>query len=162
MGTILSVSPAGNSGGARISFRFDHIEIHHRRIPIVVDLRSMASFMEVEFAQIPETTPGFGTPYVWATTHQIGGDIKYGVGGPITDQWSHTLVKVYSTACWFISGINLARNAARRWMARIGCKRSGCSPLVPAAFSECAAWRSFMRVERNRWEKSFSPQNAVI
>lgn len=93
VGTILSVSPAGNSGGARISFRFDHIEIHHRRIPIVVDLRSMASFMEVEFAQIPETTPGFGTPYVWATTHQIGGDIKYGVGGPVTDQWSHTVGK---------------------------------------------------------------------
>ena len=33
--------------------------------------------MEVQFAQPPETTPDFGTPFVWATTDQIGGDVKY-------------------------------------------------------------------------------------
>jgi hypothetical protein len=58
---------------------------------IVTDMRALASLMEVEFAQIPETSLGFGTPYVWATTHQIGGDVKYGVGGPVTDSSSRTV-----------------------------------------------------------------------
>lgn len=90
-GMILSVSPSGNSSSGKISFRFDRLQIHHRRIPIVTSLRALASFMEVGFAQVPETSPGFGTPYNWATTDQIGGDVKYGVGGPVTDQWGHTV-----------------------------------------------------------------------
>ena len=91
LGTILSVTPAGNSGGSTISLRFDQLEIHHRRTSVVTSLRALASFLEVEFAQVPETSPGFGTPYVWATTQQIGGDEKYGVGGPVTDKWSNTV-----------------------------------------------------------------------
>jgi hypothetical protein len=90
-GTILQVSPAGAGAKAQIAFRFDHLEIAHRGISIVVNLRAMASFMEVGFAYTPETTPGFGDPYVWSTTHQIGGDVKYGVGGPVTDQFSQTV-----------------------------------------------------------------------
>ncbi len=88
LGTILSVSPADNNVGGKLSLRFDQIEIHHRRSPIVTNLRALASLLEVEFAEIPETTPGFGTPYIWATTDQIGGDVKYGVGGPVTDHVS--------------------------------------------------------------------------
>jgi hypothetical protein len=91
VGTIVSVTLPGNNSRATISFRFDQLEIHHRRTSIVTSLRALASFMDVEFAQIPETSPGFGTPYVWATTQQIGGDEKYGVGGPVTDKWSHTV-----------------------------------------------------------------------
>jgi len=91
LGTILSVSAAGNNSNGKISFRFEQIEVHRRRIAIVANLRATASLMEVESAQIPETSPGFGTPYVWATTDQIGGDVKYGVGGPVTDKWSHTV-----------------------------------------------------------------------
>jgi hypothetical protein len=49
--------------------------------------------MEVQFAQIPETPPGFGTPYPWVTTDLIGGDVKYGVDGPVTDSASQTLGK---------------------------------------------------------------------
>jgi hypothetical protein len=85
------VTPAGNNSPATISFRFDHLEIHHRGTSVVTSLRASASFMEVEFAQIPKTSLGFGTPYVWATTQQIGGDEKYGVGGPVTDKWSQTV-----------------------------------------------------------------------
>jgi len=90
-GMILSVSPSGNNSGNKISFRFDRLEIHHRRIPIVTSLRALASFMEVGYAQVPEAPTGFGTPYNWATTDQIGGDVKYGVGGPVTDHWSRTI-----------------------------------------------------------------------
>jgi hypothetical protein len=91
IGTILSVSRAGNSGAGQITFQFAQIEIHHRRAAMVTNLRAFASPMEVQFAQIPETTPGFGTPYAWATTDQIGGDIKYGVGGPVTDRGSQVV-----------------------------------------------------------------------
>jgi hypothetical protein len=86
IGTILSVSAAGNNNAGRITLRFDQIEVHRRRAAMVTNLRAIASPMEVEFAQTPETTPGFGTPYVWATTNLIGGDVKYGAGGPVTDR----------------------------------------------------------------------------
>jgi hypothetical protein len=90
-GAITAISMAGKSGTGKISFRFDHIEVHRHSVPIVTDLRALASFMEVQFAQIPETSPGFGTPYVWATTDLIGGDVKYGVGGPVTDRGSQVV-----------------------------------------------------------------------
>jgi hypothetical protein len=93
VGTILSVSAAGNNTAGKISFQFAQIEIHHLRAAIFTNLKAIASPMEVEFAQIPETTPGFGTPYTWATTDQIGGDIKYGVGGPVTDRGSEVVGK---------------------------------------------------------------------
>jgi hypothetical protein len=92
-GTIAAVSSAGKSGTGKISFRFDHLEVHRHSIAIVTDLRALASFMEVQFAQTPETSPGFGTPYVWATTELIGGDVKYGVGGPVTDRGSEVVGK---------------------------------------------------------------------
>ena len=49
----------------------------------------MASALEVASAQAPESSIGFGTPYVWATTRLVGGGEKYGVGGPVTDEWSN-------------------------------------------------------------------------
>jgi hypothetical protein len=90
-GTILSVSSVGNNSAGRITLQFAQIEIHHRRMAMVTSLRAIASPMEVAFAQIPETTPGFGTPYVWATTNLIGGDVKYGAGGPVTDRGSQVV-----------------------------------------------------------------------
>jgi hypothetical protein len=90
-GTVVAVSSAGKSGTGRVSFRFDHIEVHRQSVAIVTDLRALASFMEVQYAQIPETTPGFGTPYSWATTDLIGGGVKYGVGGPVTDRGSEVV-----------------------------------------------------------------------
>jgi hypothetical protein len=92
-GTILSAVAAGNGSGGRVSFQFNRIEIRHRTIALVTDLRALASPLEVEFAQIPETTPGFGTPYPWVTTRQIGGDEVYGVGGVVTDQMTNPVGK---------------------------------------------------------------------
>ena len=84
-GAIVSVERAGNGTNGKISLRFDALEIHNRSIPIVANLRALAGFMEVQSAQTPEFSPGFGTPYIWATTRQIGGDEVYGVGGPVTN-----------------------------------------------------------------------------
>ena len=93
IGTILSVSAAGNNNAGKIAFQFTQIEIHHRRMAMVTNLRAIASPMEVQFAQIPETTPGFGTPYSWATTDLVGGGVKYGAGGPVTDRGSQVVGK---------------------------------------------------------------------
>jgi hypothetical protein len=40
--------------------------------------------MEIAEAQIPQSGPGEGDVLNWLTTIQIGGDVKYGVGGPVT------------------------------------------------------------------------------
>ncbi len=94
IGTIVSVSAAGSSNAAaRITLRFDQIEVHGRRMAMVANLRAIASPLEVQFAQIPETSPGFGTPYSWATTDLVGGGVKYGAGGPVTDQASQVVGK---------------------------------------------------------------------
>jgi hypothetical protein len=92
-GAVVSVERAGNGTNGKISFRFDALEFHHRNIPIVANLRALAGFMEVQSAQTPEFSPGFGTPYTWATRRQIGGDEVYGVGGPVTNQNNETVGK---------------------------------------------------------------------
>ena len=56
---------------------------------MVTALRTLAGFMEVQSAETPEFSPGFGTPNTWVTTRQVGGDEVYGVGGPVTDRWSN-------------------------------------------------------------------------
>ena len=40
--------------------------------------------MEVEDAQVPPTGTDRGTPWAWMTTSQIGGEVVYGQGGPVT------------------------------------------------------------------------------
>jgi hypothetical protein len=93
VGAVLSVTAAGSSGGARISLRFNELEIHHQRTAIVTDLRALGSMSEVQEAEIPIVTMDYGTSYAWATLRQIGGDMKYGVGGPVTDSWSRTVCR---------------------------------------------------------------------
>lgn len=90
-GSIVAMTSGGEDKGAEIRLRFDTLESHGRKMAIVTGLRALASLLEVESAQTPETSPGFGTPYVWATTRLVGGGEKYGVGGPVTDEWSNTV-----------------------------------------------------------------------
>jgi len=91
LGTILAATPGSGNSPGMISFRFNAIEYHHTKMPLMTNLRALASSLEVQFAQTPETSPGFGTPYNWATTELIGGDQKYGVGGPVTDRGGQTV-----------------------------------------------------------------------
>jgi hypothetical protein len=93
IGTVVSVAPAGSSGGARITLRFNELEMHHRRTAMVTDMRALGSMVEVEEAEIPRTPLDHGTSYAWATLRQIGGDMKYGVGGPVTDSSGETVGK---------------------------------------------------------------------
>jgi hypothetical protein len=93
VGAIVSVSRAqpGNRQGGSISFRFSEVQHGRQRGRITANLRALGSLLEVMEAQLPETPAGFGTPYNWVTTNLIGGDVKYGVGGPVTDRGSQSV-----------------------------------------------------------------------
>lgn len=68
-------SPSANE--SQISLRFDTIWIGKRRIPIVTNLRAMATMMAVLEAQVPETGPDRATPEDSWITDQIGGEVNY-------------------------------------------------------------------------------------
>ncbi len=84
VGHVIAVTPATGGASAQISFQFDKLVSSHQTTPIATDLRAIAGFMEVLDAQTPTTGPDNGTPSNWWITTQIGGDVLYGVGGPVT------------------------------------------------------------------------------
>lgn len=84
VGQIISVAPAASGNGASISLRFDTVKFSGHSLPITTSLRALASMMEVEDAQVPLTGTDRGTPWAWMTTNQIGGEVVYGQGGPVT------------------------------------------------------------------------------
>jgi hypothetical protein len=83
-GHIVEVIPGSRPIGARISIAFDKLRSSRGTIPITTSLRAVAGSMEIAEAQIPQSGPGEGDVLNWLTTIQIGGDVKYGVGGPVT------------------------------------------------------------------------------
>jgi hypothetical protein len=85
-GHVVEVVPGNGTVGPRISIQFDKLRSSHETIPITTSLRAVAGPMEVAGAQIPRSGPGEGDVSNWLTTTQIGGDVKYGVGGPVTTQ----------------------------------------------------------------------------
>jgi hypothetical protein len=91
-GHIVEVIPASTGGVARVSIQFDEVLSSHETIPIRTSLRAIAGFMRVSEAQIPTTGPGEGDVYRWLTTVQVGGDVVYGAGGPVTAAGNPNLV----------------------------------------------------------------------
>ena len=85
LGYVTAVIPAAKGTSAEISFAFDRVVASNRTIPVTTNLRAMASFVEVEAAQVPQSGPDRGTPENAWTTVLIGGDIEYRGGGPVAE-----------------------------------------------------------------------------
>jgi hypothetical protein len=84
LGHIVEVTPATADAQARVSFQFNKLVFSNQTITILTNLRAIAGFMEVLYAQTPTTAPGEGDDFYALTTVQVGGDVVYGVGGPVT------------------------------------------------------------------------------
>src|SRR5271155_2976115 len=84
-GTIVSVSAAEGTG-FQVALRFDKIEYHNEIIPMTTRVRAIASFLMVEAALLPPGGADVGTPTGWATTVQVGGDVRYGDGGEVVNR----------------------------------------------------------------------------
>jgi hypothetical protein len=123
MGQVVAVRPASNGSSAEISIRFDTLATGTQHIPVITNLRALATMMDVAEAQFPESGPDRGTSeYSW-TTDQIGGEVDYRGGGAIVQQ--RLLAILCPTACWFASVLSRARNAVGRSMETTGLKRCG-------------------------------------
>jgi hypothetical protein len=83
-GHVVNVVPATKASGAKVSLRFDTIELAKKKVPVSTNLRALASLLEVHSAQIPPSGPDRGTSEASWTTVQIGGDVVYRGGGPVT------------------------------------------------------------------------------
>src|SRR5580704_1712365 len=83
-GHILEVKAATSSAPAHISLQFDKVVSSNQAISVTTILRAMAGFMRVLEAQTPPVGPGESDVYRWLTTVQVGGDVVYGEGGPVT------------------------------------------------------------------------------
>ena len=84
LGRVVDVTPANAGTSARVSLQFDKLVTSHQTISITTNLRAIAAFMEVAEAQTPPIGAGESEVFRWLTTVQIGGDVVYGAGGPVT------------------------------------------------------------------------------
>jgi len=92
IGHVVDVRTEASGEPARVSLQFDKLISAHQIIPITTDLRAIVGFMGVMDAQTPTTGAGEGDVYRWLTTVQVGGDVVYGEGGPVTSGANSTEV----------------------------------------------------------------------
>jgi hypothetical protein len=84
IGHIVERIPASTGAQARISLQFDKLVSSHQTVSIITNLRAIAGFMRIIDAQTPPIGPGESDVFRWLTTVQVGGDVVYGDGGPVT------------------------------------------------------------------------------
>jgi hypothetical protein len=84
IGHIVERIPASAGAQARISLQFDKLVSAHQTTLLTTNLRAIAGFMRIVEAQTPPIGPGESDVYRWLTTVQVGGDVVYGDGGPVT------------------------------------------------------------------------------
>jgi hypothetical protein len=70
---IETVTPGKGSDESRVSFQFDGLRFENRTVPITANLKALASFMEVDAAQVP-TSGGDGVSEADWSLVKIGGD----------------------------------------------------------------------------------------
>jgi len=84
IGHIVERILASTGTQARISLQFDKLVSSRKTTFITTNLRAIAGFMRIVEAQIPPIGPGESDVYRWLTTVQLGGDVVYGEGRPVT------------------------------------------------------------------------------
>jgi hypothetical protein len=70
---IETITPGKGSDESRVSFRFDGLQFENHIVPIIANLRALASFIEVHAAQIP-TAGGDGVSEADWSLLKIGSD----------------------------------------------------------------------------------------
>ncbi len=83
LGHVVSVWPAARGGNAKVSIVFDAIRLGHSTLPVITDLRALASPLEIDDAQLSIYGGDRGTPQTAYTTVQVGGEVVYRGGGPV-------------------------------------------------------------------------------
>lgn len=91
-GSVSNVTSSENDL-ARITFRLDRIETKTETYTVVTGLRTMAPFTDIQSAQLPRQAGSESVSPQWATTLQIGGDVRYGAGGKVTNKHHRTIGK---------------------------------------------------------------------
>jgi len=84
IGHIVEVTPATAGAPVRLSFQFDKVISGGQTITILSHLRAVTGFTGVREAQTPSVGMDEGDNFYALTTVQVGGDVVYGVGGPVT------------------------------------------------------------------------------
>lgn len=82
-GRVLDVAPGAQGRPATVSFVFDKLAFSKRTVSITTNLRAVASALEVNGAELPESSGDRGTPYVAWVTDQVGEEIVYRGGGHV-------------------------------------------------------------------------------
>jgi hypothetical protein len=70
---VETITPGEGSDESKISFQFDGLRFENRTVPITSNLRALASFMEVDAAQVPTTGEDGVSEAGWSLV-KIGGD----------------------------------------------------------------------------------------
>lgn len=70
----------------QITLRFNRVVSKTGQVPVTTNLRAIASFVAIQGAQVPTgVNPDRGSSAASWTTVQVGGDVVYRGGGPVTD-----------------------------------------------------------------------------
>jgi hypothetical protein len=92
-GSVLKVARDENETGVELTLRFDIVSHRGRDVSVVTSLRAIASYSAVRDAERPVGAFDEAFPPSWATTVQIGGDIRYGDGDTVRNRWNETVGK---------------------------------------------------------------------
>jgi hypothetical protein len=85
-GIITDVTRDSDGPGGSVTLVFTQLEDHELSLSLLAGLRAIASAAVVRAAQVPFSGADTGSPTGWANTVQIGGDVRYGDGGPVKNK----------------------------------------------------------------------------
>jgi hypothetical protein len=85
-GSVVGRAQDSDGPGVNVTFAFTQVAHKDQNFSIATGLRAIASYMAVRNAQTPLNGINTGSPPGWANTVQVGGDIRYGDGGPVRNR----------------------------------------------------------------------------